>query len=81
MNFVEHNLKISPIKTGSGSIYRIDQLHGFEDNSACSTVFVTSDNVKELIEAWLMNSGYELQRDWLLDKLKGLDAAVELRQQ
>lgn len=81
MDFVEHNLKISPIKTGYSSIYRLDQKHGPDDNPSVSTVFITDDNIKELVELWLMNSGYELQRGWLLDKLNDLDAAVKQQQQ
>lgn len=77
MNFVEHNLKISPIKTGYSSIYRIDQKHGPDENPSVSTVFLTDDDIKGLIQSWLMNSGYERQRDWLLDRLKDLDAAEE----
>lgn len=81
MNFVEHNLKIEPINYSFSSIYRLDQMHGPDDTPSISTVFVTDDNVKELVELWLMNSGYERQRDWLLDKLKGLNAAEEQQQQ
>lgn len=79
MNFVEHNLKISPIKTGYSSIYRIDQEHGPDDNPSVSTVFLTDDDIKGLIQSWLMNSGLERQRDWLLARLKDLDAAAEQR--
>lgn len=81
MNFVEHNLKISPINYSFSSIYRLDQMHGPDDSPNVSTVFVTDDNVKELIESWLKNSGYERQRDWLLDRLNALDAAEEQQQQ
>lgn len=81
MNFVEHNLKISPIKTGYSSIYRIDQMRGPDNNPNVSTVFLTDDNIKELVEAWLTNSGYERQRDWLLAKLKDSDAVGEQQQQ
>lgn len=81
MNFIEHNLKVSPIKTGYSSIYRIDQMHGPDDNPSVSTVFVTDDNIKDLVEAWLTNSGYGRQRDWLLAKLKDLDAVAEQQQQ
>lgn len=81
MNFVEHNLKISPIKTGYSSIYRLDQMSGSEEHPLIDTLFITDDNIKELVELWLMNSGYERQRDWLLDRLKDLDAAVEQQQQ
>lgn len=81
MNFIEHNLKISPIKTGYSSIYRIDQKHGPDDNPTVSTVFVTDDNVKELVELWLTNSGYERQSAWLLDRLNALGAAEEQQQQ
>lgn len=80
MNFVDHNLKIEPINYSFSSIYRLDQMHGPDDNPVVSTIFVTDDNVKELVQTWLMNSGYERQRDWLLAKLKDLDA-VEGRQQ
>lgn len=80
MDFVEHNLKIEPIKTGYSSVYRLDQMHGPYDNPSVSTVFATDDNVKELVEAWLMNSGYERQRGWLLDRLNALGAAEEQQQ-
>lgn len=79
MNFVEHNLKISPIKTGYSSIYRLDQMHGPDDTPSVSTVFLTDDNIKELVEAWLMNSGCERQSAWLSDKLND-SGAVEGRQ-
>ena len=79
MNFVEHNLTIKPINYSISSIYRLDQMSGSDENPLVDTVFVTDDNVKELVEAWLMNSGYERQRDWLLAKLKDLDAAEERR--
>lgn len=81
MNFVEHNLKISPIKTGSSSIYRIDQMHGIEDNPNVSTVFLTDEDIKGLVESWLTSSGYARQRDWLLAKLKDSGAAEEQQQQ
>ena len=81
MDFVEHNLKISPINYSFSSIYRLDQMHGPEDSPSVSTVFVTDDNVKELVESWLTNSGYERQRDWLLGRLKDLDAVEEQQQQ
>lgn len=80
MNFVEHNLKISPIKTGYSSIYRIDQMHGPDNNPNISTVFLTDDDIKGLVESWLTNSGYERQKDWLLGRLKDLDAAEEQQQ-
>lgn len=67
MNFVEHNLKISPIKTGYSSIYRIDQKHGPDDNPSVSTVFLTDDDIKGLVEAWLMSSNANVG-EWL--KLK-----------
>lgn len=81
MKFVEHNLKVSPIRTGSSSIYKLDQMHGFEDNPSVSTLFLTDDNIKGLVESWLTNSGYERQRDWLLDKLKDSGAVEEQQQQ
>lgn len=81
MNFVEHNLKISPIKTGYSSIYRIDQKHGPDNNPSVSTVFLTDDDIKGLVQSWLMNSGCERQSAWLLDKLKDLDAAAGQQQQ
>lgn len=77
MNFVEHNLKISPIKTGYSSIYRIDQKHGPDNNPSVSTVFLTDDDIKGLIQSWLMNSGCERQSAWLSGKLNDLDAAEE----
>lgn len=77
MNFVEHNLKISPIKTGYSSIYRLDQKHGQDDNPSVSTVFLTDDDIKGLIHSWLMNSGSERLSVWLSDKLNDLDAAEE----
>lgn len=80
MNFVEHNLKISPIKAGYSSIYRIDQKHGPDDNPSVSTVFLTDDDIKGLIQSWLMSSGYERQSAWLLDKLNALDVAEEQQQ-
>ena len=81
MDFVKHNLKVSPIKTGSSSIYRLDQMHGFEDNPSVSTLFLTDDDIKGLVKPWLTNSGYEQQRDWLLDKLRDLDAVEGQQQQ
>ena len=81
MNFVEHNLKISPIKTGYSSIYRIDQKHGPDDNPSVSTVFLTDDDIKGLVQSWLMNSGLGRQSGWLLGKLKDLGAVVEQQQQ
>lgn len=81
MNFVQHNLKITPIKTGYSSIYRLDQQTGIEELPSVDTVFLTDDNIKELVQSWLTNSGYERQRDWLLDKLNALDAAEERQQQ
>lgn len=81
MDFVQHNLKISPIKTGYSSIYRIDQKHGTEDNPSVSTVFLTDEDIKGLVQSWLMNSGYERQGAWLLDKLNALDAAEGQQQQ
>lgn len=69
MNFVEHNLKISPIKTGYSSIYRIDQKHGPDDNPSVSTVFLTDDDIKGLIQSWLMSSNENVS-EWL--KLKVL---------
>lgn len=80
MNFVEHNLKISPIKTGYSSIYRLDQKHGPEDSPNAGTVFLTDDNIKELINSWLMNSGSGRQSAWLLDRLNALGAAEEQQQ-
>lgn len=80
MNFVEHNLKISPIKTGYSSIYRLDQKHGPEDSPNASTVFLTDDNIKELINSWLMNSGSGRQSAWLLDRLNALGAVEEQQQ-
>lgn len=80
MNFVEHNLKISPIKTGYSSIYRLDQKHGPEDSPNASTIFLTDDNIKELINSWLMNSGLERQSAWLLGKLKDLSVVEEQQQ-
>lgn len=77
MNFVEHNLKISPIKTGYSSIYRIDQMHGPDNNPNVSTVFLTDDDIKGLVQSWLKNSGSERLSDWLSDKLNDLDAAEE----
>lgn len=77
MEFVEHNLKISPIKAGYSSIYRIAQMHGPDDNPDVSTVFLTDDDIKGLVQLWLTNSGYTRQRDWLLAKLNDLDAAAE----
>ncbi len=74
MNFVEHNLKISPIKTGYSSIYRIDQKHGPDNNPSVSTVFLTDDDIKGLVQSWLMNSGSQRLSVWLSDKLKDLDA-------
>lgn len=81
MDFVEHNLKISPIKTGFSSIYMLDQVHGFEDSPRVSTLFLTDDDIKELVESWLTNSGYERQSAWLLDKLKDSGAVEEQQQQ
>lgn len=75
MNFVEHNLKIEPINYSFSSIYRLDQMHGPDDSPSVSTVLVTDDNIKELVESWLTNSGYARQRDWLLARLKDSDAA------
>lgn len=69
MNFVEHNLKISPIKTGYSSIYRIDQKHGPDDNPSVSTVFLTDDDIKGLIQSWLMNSN-ESNTAWLANFLE-----------
>lgn len=80
MNFVEHNLKISPIKTGYSSIYRIDQKHGPDNNPNVSTVFLTDDDIKGLVESWLKNSGSGRLSDWLSDKLNDLDAAEEQQQ-
>ena len=77
MNFVEHNLKISPIKTGYSSIYRIDQMHGPDNNPSVSTVFLTDDDIKGLIQSWLMSSGCERQSAWLSGKLSDLDAVAE----
>lgn len=81
MNFVEHNLKVSPIKTGYSSIYRIDQMHGPDNNPNVSTVILTDDDIKGLVQSWLTNSGYARQRDWLLAKLKDLGAVEEQQQQ
>jgi len=81
MNFVEHNLKISTIKTGYSSIYRLDQKHGPEDAPNASAVFLTDDNIKELINSWLTNSGCERQSAWLLGRLNALDAAEGQQQQ
>lgn len=80
MNFVNHNLKISPIKTGYSSIYRIDQMHGPDNNPNISTVFLTDDDIKGLVESWLTNSGLERQSAWLSGKLNDLDAAEERQQ-
>jgi hypothetical protein len=80
MDFVQHNLKISPINYSFSSIYRLDQMHGPEDNPNVSTVFVTDDDIKRLVESWLMNSGSEQLSAWLSVKLNALDAAEELRQ-
>lgn len=68
MNFIEHNLKISPIKTGYSSIYRLDQKHGPEGSPSASTVFLTDDNIKELIDSWLMNSNGNVSK-WLNSKV------------
>ena len=81
MDFVQHNLTISDIKTGYSSIYRLDQRHGPEDSPNASTIFLTDDNIKELINSWLMNSGCKRQSVWLLGKLKDLGVAVEQQQQ
>lgn len=81
MELVEHNLKISPIKAGYSSIYRLDQMSGTEEHPLIATLFITDDNIKELVELWLMNSGYERQRDWLLDRLKDSGVAVKRQQQ
>lgn len=81
MDFVEHNLKISPIKTGYSSIYRIDQMHGPDNNPNVITVFLTDDDIKGLIQSWLTNSGYERQSAWLSGKLNDLDAAEGQQQQ
>lgn len=64
MNFVEHNLKISPITTGHSSIYRIDQKYGPDDNPSVSTVFLTDDDIKGLVQSWLMNSNDDVGK-WL----------------
>lgn len=81
MDFVQHNLKISPIKTGYSSIYRIDQKHGPDNNPSVSTVFLTDDDIKRLVQSWLMNSGLERQSAWLLDRLNALDVAEGQQQQ
>jgi ABC-type proline/glycine betaine transport system substrate-binding protein len=64
MNFVEHNLKISPINYSFSSIYRLDQMHGPEDNPSVSTVFLTDDDIKGLVQSWLKNSNENVKR-WL----------------
>lgn len=80
MDFIEHNLKIKPIKTGYSAIYRLDQMSGSEEHPLIDTLFITDDNIKELVEVWLMNSGYERQKDWLLDRLNALGAVEEQQQ-
>lgn len=67
MNLVEHNLKISPIKTGYSSIYRIDQMHGPDNNPNVSTVFLTDDDIKGIVQSWLKNSNENVS-EWLNSK-------------
>ncbi len=80
MNFVEHNLKISDIKSQNSAIYRLDQMHGDSTNPNVSTVFVTNDDMLELVELWLKNCGYGERDSWVLDRLKGLGVVVEQQQ-
>lgn len=75
MDFVEHNLKISHIKTGYSSIYRIDQMHGPDNNPNVSTVFLTDDDIKGLVQSWLMNSS-PAYKDWL-DALEVINGAAK----
>ena len=81
MNFVEHNLNIRPITSGSVTIYRLDQMSGSDVNPLLDTLFINDGNIEELVELWLTNPGCEQHRDWLLGKLKDLGAAEEQQQQ
>ena len=80
MDFIEHNLNIKPIISGSVTIYRLDQKSGSEQHPLLDTLFINDGNIEELIELWLTNPGCEQHRDWLLAKLKD-SGAVEGQQQ
>lgn len=81
MNFIEHNLNIKPITSGSVTIYRLDQTSGSEEHPLLDTLFINDGNIKELVELWLTNPGCAQHRDWLLGKLKDLGAVEEQQQQ